>query len=897
MPPDDAIAQLNSSLAGRYTVEREIGAGGMATVYLARDVRHNRRVALKVLKPELGAMLGVERFLAEIQVTANLQHPNLLPLFDSGEAGGLLFYVMPYMEGESLRARLDREQQLPVDEAVHIAVAVAGALAYAHVHGVIHRDLKPENILMQAGQPVIADFGIALAVSKAGGTRLTQTGLSLGTPQYMSPEQALGDRPVDGRADIYSLGAVTYEMLAGEPPHTGPSSQAIMAKLMTEEVRPLTTLRPSVPGHVDAAVRHALEKLPADRFATAHEFADALLGKTTPLPATRGATSAATRPQASGAERTRLRDPLVAALALAALTAVAFGAWAWTRPLGNGASSASRFIFTLPKDQRIVDGVPGGTLAISPDGRTIAFVSPTPAHTFGLYLRPIDQVAAVQLAGTDDARNPCFSPDGRWIAFTVGPAVKKMPVDGSPVATLATLSTVVLGLSWGIQSQIVAGSNGGLHVVPASGGTARLAVARNSAGADAGQLWPLALPDGKTVLFMLAGAAVSGSGSRLGIASLETGRARLLEVEGVHPVGVLNGEFIFVSLKGSVLAARFSAREGTASGTQFPLVEDVLVDNVGGGARVALSATGTLVYLSGGSQTQPLVVDARGAATPLISEARGYAAPRFSPDGRRAAFAVNSLQGNDIWVYDLTKSTFTRLTSDGANRRPEWSEDGKRILFVSERPGSAGVWWVPADGGAAPTLLYKPNETLSEAVLSRDGAWLLYRTGGLGAQHQLNIFAVPLRGDRTPVPLVTGSYRAMAPRLSPDGRWLAFASDESGRFEIYVQPFPGPGARVQLSSDGGSAPLWARSGKTLYYQHTNEVVALPVTTDQAFSIGERKVVFTGDYVSAFTHASYDVAPDGTHFIMLKRADEDARAMIVLNWDRELEAKRKAQGAR
>src|SRR5256714_11294449 len=265
----DALAHLKASLASRYAIDREIGRGGMATVYLARDVRHNRNVALKVLNPELGAVLGVERFLAEIQVTANLQHPNLLPLFDSGEADGLLFYVMPYVEGESLRKQIQREKQLPVDEALRVGIAVASALDYAHRHGVIHRDLKPENILLQEGQPLVADFGIALAVSVAGGQRITQTGLSLGTPHYMSPEQATGDRVIDGRTDIYSLGAVLYEMLTGDPPHTGSTAQAIIAKVITDKPRSLRLGRESVPPHVEAAVDCALAKLPADRFATA----------------------------------------------------------------------------------------------------------------------------------------------------------------------------------------------------------------------------------------------------------------------------------------------------------------------------------------------------------------------------------------------------------------------------------------------------------------------------------------------------------------------------------------------------------------------------------------------------------------------------------------------------
>ena len=272
----EITARLTTALADRYAIEREIGAGGMATVYLAEDLKHHRKVAVKVLRPELAAVLGAERFLKEIEVTANLQHPNILPLYDSGEADAFLYYVMPYIEGESLRDKLNREKQLAVEETVEIAKSVAGALSYAHERGVIHRDIKPENILLQAGQALVADFGIALAVSQAGGTRLTETGLSLGTPHYMSPEQAMGDRELDARSDVYSLGATVYEMLVGDPPHMGSTVQAIIAKVLSETPSPITRARELVPPNVDAAVRQSLAKTPADRFHSAAEFAEAL---------------------------------------------------------------------------------------------------------------------------------------------------------------------------------------------------------------------------------------------------------------------------------------------------------------------------------------------------------------------------------------------------------------------------------------------------------------------------------------------------------------------------------------------------------------------------------------------------------------------------------------------
>ncbi len=418
--------RLQTSLAGRYAIEREVGRGGMATVYLARDLRHDRSVAIKVLDPELGAMLGADRFLAEIKVTENQQHPNLLQLFDSGEADGLLFYVMPFVEGETLRAKLERERQLPLDEAIRIVVAVAHALNYAHGHGVIHRDLKPENILLQAGQPVVADFGIALAVSKAGGARITQTGLSLGTPQYMSPEQATGDRTVDGRADIYSLGALAYEMITGEPPHVGSTSQAIIAKLMTEAVRPLTVLRPTVSPQVDRAVRRALEKLPADRFTSANEFADALTDSESGAHATAGLTAAAGAPVR--ARRTReLVAWSVAALAMTALLVLA----AFSRGRSASASIEANVVRVAVQSPTGVHfALRADGLAVSADGSRILYLTRWRSRPvrYRRYSRTRMVPAVIRRTSRSGRRARCFRRMGAGSCFARARRSRRCPL-------------------------------------------------------------------------------------------------------------------------------------------------------------------------------------------------------------------------------------------------------------------------------------------------------------------------------------------------------------------------------------------------------------------------------------------------------------------------------------
>jgi eukaryotic-like serine/threonine-protein kinase len=447
----ESIRRLSDSLAGRYAIEREIGAGGMATVYLARDLKHNRKVALKVLRPELAAVLGTERFLSEIQVTAGLQHPHLLPLFDSGEEDGQLFYVMPFIEGESLRSRLERERQLPVDEAIRISLAVASALDYAHRHRVIHRDLKPENILLHDGQPLVADFGIALAVSGAGGTRVTHTGISLGTPAYMSPEQATGDRQIDARADIYSLAAVTYEMLIGNPPHVASTPQALIAKVLTERPPDVRLHRETVPLNVDAAIQKALAKLPADRFASAEEFARALSGQSA---STRSSFNG--RDGAEGASLLRRFAPAAAAISLLIAAVVLVPLW----PVGRGGGSAaaatvpSLFEVALP-DSITLD--PGSNVsprvAVSRDGSQLV-VRGVSRGIGALYSRGLGETDFRLVRGTESSSfEPHFSPDGNWLLFHTGAATKVPAAGGQPI-TLAE-STIQFGLSWGDNDEVL----------------------------------------------------------------------------------------------------------------------------------------------------------------------------------------------------------------------------------------------------------------------------------------------------------------------------------------------------------------------------------------------------------------------------------------------------------
>lgn len=873
----DLFALLKESLRPSYDLEREIGRGGMATVYLARDIKHERNVAIKVLDPELGAVLGVERFLSEIRVTANLQHPNLLPLFDSGGANGHLYYVMPFVEGESLRARLERERQLPVDEAVRIAIAVANALDYAHAHGVIHRDLKPENILIQHGQPVIADFGIALAISKAGDSRVTQTGLSLGTPQYMSPEQATGDRVIDGRSDIYSLGAILYEMLAGEPPHVGATVQATIAKVITDPVRSLRSLRDTVPVQIDLAVTKALAKLPADRFASAALFVRALEGDRTGLVAPS---------VGAGDMRSWIRNPATIALAALLVTTSAFAAYR-TRPSATKSNAARtvRFDFRPPPGAR-VQITWGSPMTISPDGRSMAYVGEGPNGS-QLWIRNLETGASRAFAGTDEPESPIFSPDGRWILFTMNARsiLAKLSVDGGSIIPLypsSSLSRVAFLTSDSILFSTASTGNTFGHLLLGSlaGGTAKPFLLGNSAAVSPAQANPVMAPDGKTLLFTSERSVRSTSGV-IAWATRSERLASLTDVQASSILGYAAGHVIYVNDAGAIVAVPFDLGSHRITGEPLQTGESAMMDVYD--AKAAISGNSDLTFVVGGGPVRPLLID-HNSSKLLMTAERAIGDARYSPDGSRIAFSIRDAGRTDIWVYTLSSGSLDRLTSTGSiNDRVAWSPDGRRVLFRTDREISTSLWWQSIDG-SSPAERITPRSLklpVLEGVVTPDGKTVVFRVDT--PNHLRDILSIPLSGDTTVTPVLATDADELSPRISPDGKWMAYVSAESGTDQVYVRPFPGAGGRTFVSQNGGREPLWSHDGREIFYSSHGAYIAATMTLSTTPAVTQRDTIATGTYASWRFHPLYDIAPDGKHLLVLEPSQKDVPATVILNW--------------
>jgi Tol biopolymer transport system component/tRNA A-37 threonylcarbamoyl transferase component Bud32 len=856
---------LSASLADRYAIERELGQGGMATVYLAHDRRHDRRVAVKVLRPELAAVIGAERFLSEIRTTANLQHPHILPLFDSGEASSFLFYVMPYVEGESLRDRLTREKQLPISDAVRIASEVASALDYAHRHGVIHRDIKPENILLHDGRALVADFGIALAASKAG-SRMTETGMSLGTPHYMSPEQAMGEREITARSDVYALGAMLYEMLSGDPPFTGSTAQAIVAKVLTNEPPPLLPQRRSIPEHVETAVMTALEKLPADRFATAGEFGAALGGAGGTMA---GATSRRTvTGRRAGNGKLALAAVGAAALALGALGGMQ------VRREKPADRLPTRFEISAPG----LGFSPWRNVSLSADGRTLVYFVAGRGEAGGLYVRPLDRLEPRQipgLGGVDAADNPYISPDGRELMVSRPGQTLRIPITGGQGTPLPGVPEDPFGVIDDAGAIVYGGLDGGIWRLPRAGGAVQLS-APDTANNERRQILTDVLPGGRVAL--VGGSSGTGFAGRMYALDLESGTRRpLLDVDmrGAYYAG--RNTLVYVTADQMLYGVRFDPEKQIVTGDPVQLggpVETIPL----GMPRVTVSRTGTVVYAPR-SPAELVVVDRQGVARPLLEATAEYHNPRFSPDGRSVSVDINEPSGRDVWVLSLDQGTLTRATFENDGHDAIWSRDGRSLVYVGTRDGRILLLRSRMDGS--------PGEPLTPDVAAAPGAWLadgrlLAVTTANAQQRGYNIM-VDSAGRL--VPYLATNFGEAWVATSPDGRWISYASDASRRFEVYVAPADGSGGRIQISVGGALESNWGADGRTLYYTATDtrQMMVAKLELTPTPRVVSREALFgLGDLVGAEPHANYDVAADGR--IVMVRRPQTPRLVLIQNAD-------------
>ncbi len=888
----EIIERLRPSIGDRYRIERELGQGGMAIVFQAHDMKHDRKVALKVLRPELAAVIGAQRFLNEIKVTANLQHPHILPLFDSGEADSFLFYVMPYVEGDTLRDKLDREKQLAVEDAIDITRSLASALDYAHRQGVIHRDIKPENVLLHDGQALIADFGIALAISAAaGGTRLTETGLSIGTPQYMSPEQAMGDRELDARSDIYSLGAVLYEMLAGDPPYTGSTAQAIVAKVITEKAPPVTVARDTVPPHVAMAIDKSLSKLPADRFSTAVAFAEALVnpGFSIPLPEV----------HAVGAIRSSLWNPLSTAATAVAVVALVVLAWLWLQP--EAPLVVSRFVVT--PDAAVALWHYGlyspSRLALTPDGSELIYVGDIDddGQRHMLWRRSFTQFSAQPLPGSEGAVNPRVSPDGKHVVFVADSSIKVASLGGGPPVTIVDSVSPSTTAVWGPDHFLYffKDRKSTLQRVPAGGGPV-VEVATFQAGEPGAEYYhPSILPGGRGAIVTVTSDDPNDHWKyQVHLVHVATGTSRE-SFPGVYGMYASSGHLLYVTAEGTLMAAPLDIDDLSTTGPPVALFDGVGVRRFGW-VDLTLSDHGTLAYITIGTDIPERVVWlTRDGETRIVDPAwvrdEEFEGLALSPDGTRLAIEIITNNRADIWVKQLDQGPLSRLTSGGNyNNRPAWTPDGASVTYVSGRDGHRQVWLKRADGSGPAQLLVDYQQDVSEIAWSPDGSWLL-----LGVES--DILAMRIGVDSVPTPLLATPFAENEPAISPDGRWLAYVSDESGQREIYLRPFPDVDqGRWQLSTESGFEPLWSADGQELYFRSSTssiEVIDLRGGPGAATRTSTIRLPSENQYESNMANTMYAVAPDG-RFIFVERkgttGDIPGDLVIVQNFFQELKAK-------
>ncbi len=718
---------------------------------------------------------------------------------------------------------------------------------------------------------------------------MTETGMSLGTPHYMSPEQATGDRTLDARSDIYALGCVTYEMLSGEPPYLGNTAQAIVAKILTELPTPVRKRRGSVPVHIDAAVQMALAKLPADRFATAAEFSAALVNPGFTLPG-------ALEPTGSGDTRWKGRAQVAFGLAAVLAATTLFG---FFRPRKTPPAPVTRVGFAFPQGEGLRQG-PYGRFAISPDGARLAYVSTPGTGGALLVVRERDQLHATALAGSETAYSPFFSPDGKSVAFFSGAAaptpLKVVSLTGAPAITVADTGLVPMGGDWGPDGYLYVSGNAGLVRIPASGGAMEPLTRVDQGKGASNHAWPQVLPGAKAVVFTVLRAVAA----QREIAVLDLASKSVTTVmRGTFARYAPTGHLVYVRDDGALMAAPFDIAGLKVTGQSVALFEGIAIRTFGV-PDVAFSQSGTLIYGSGsaGGLEHVSWVTRDGKATDVEpSWTADFITHALSPNGKRLAVSILKEGSRDLWIKDLDEGPLTRFTFDGSiNHRPEWTRDGRSVTFFSDRSGRQALYGQRADGSGTAELLIGPEQEprgIAEGFWSPDGKWLIYRTltgdGGAG-----DIMGFRPGVDSAPVPLVATRFAELQPTLSSDGRWLAYASTEAGQIEVYVRPFPNVGdGRWQVSAGGGREPVWAHSGRELFYKSPDDqVMVATVTAGTSFEVRDRKGLFSAaDYDNDIEHARFNVSPDDQRLLMSRKATSTLTDLVlVLNWFEELKAR-------
>jgi len=912
---------------GVYEVTARIGEGGMGQVYRATDTRLKRQVAIKILPPVLAADTDrLARFQREAEVLALLNHPHIAAIYGLEESGGITALVMELVEGDDLSQRIARGA-IPLDEALPIARQIAEALEAAHEQGIIHRDLKPANIKVRAdGTVKVLDFGLAKAMAPISSTdaaavlansptitspaAMTAAGIILGTAAYMSPEQSKG-RVADRRSDVWAFGVVLYEMLTGKRPFKGDDVSETLASILTRQPD-WTALPAASPPLIRRLIRRCLEKDRARRLA---DIADARLDIDDAL-----SDSYADGPVAASTSRTRERLAWASALLLVALTAA--GMVAWTTRSVSVPPETTRTIISVaptgetsaanPLEQRVGGARPTRTaVALSPDGKTLVF-----GAIWGggqqLYARAMDQLSATPISGTSGGSSPFFSPDGQWVGFTAGGELRKVPLGGGPAVTLCK-AAALFGASWGSDGTIVFATarNGGLWRVSAAGGTPE-ALTTLQPGEYSHRL-PHMLPGGHAVIFTISSGANLWGDTQVVVRSLETGKQTVLITGGSDGRYVSSGHLIYVRL-GTLMAVPFDPVRLAVIGGATGVIDGVMqaanrnlsdMDNTLA-AQFTVSDTGALVYLTGGAvagaERSLAWVDRQGTSQALAAPPRPYFVPRLSPDGHRVAVSTRE-DIRQVWSYDIARGALSPVTVDGQSNYGIFAPDGKRVVF---RSGAAGgednLYWKAADGSGAVERLTTSARSQTPASWSPDGTTLAFvEEGDSTGLFQFDIWVLSIDDHKTRAVIHTAANE-MTPEFSPDGRWLAYVSNESGRNEVYVQPYPGPGERHPISTNGGEQPAWSGNGRELFYVQgaggafggggATTLMSVKVATAPAFQAGTPEAVFDSADLRIAWARSYDVAPDGRRFLLTltKEAPTNlapTQMIFVQHWFEEL----------